>query len=61
MQLFFVCLRVQLGKFLLRAQLDCEVPTTKGNSMIIDLKTRATVPIRLDIQNYKVRYFECSW
>ncbi|KAI9252762.1 mitochondrial protein Pet127-domain-containing protein [Helicostylum pulchrum] len=40
----------KLGKFLLRSQLDCfDSRLPRGT---FDLKTRAAIPVRLDIQNY---------
>ncbi|KAI9482619.1 mitochondrial protein Pet127-domain-containing protein [Zychaea mexicana] len=41
----------KIGQFLLRSQLDCQDPRLPRKTF--DLKTRATVPIRLDISNYK--------
>lgn len=40
----------RLGKFLLRSQLDCYDPRLPRGTF--DLKTRAAVPVRLDIANY---------
>ena len=44
----------QAGPFLLRSQLDCKDPRLPRQTF--DLKTRATLPIRMDIENYKVKY-----
>ncbi len=43
---------IRTGDFLLRSQLDCideRLPL-----QIFDIKTRATVPVRLDVGNYQV-------
>ncbi|KAI8644545.1 mitochondrial protein Pet127-domain-containing protein, partial [Parasitella parasitica] len=40
----------ECGKFLLRSQLDCYDPKLPRGTF--DLKTRAVMPVRLDIQNY---------
>ncbi|KAI7861351.1 mitochondrial protein Pet127 [Spinellus fusiger] len=40
----------KIGKFLLRSQLDCYHPDLKRGTF--DLKTRAVIPIRLDMPNY---------
>ncbi|KAL7313228.1 hypothetical protein PS15m_007001 [Mucor circinelloides] len=40
----------EIGKFLLRSQLDCYDPKLPRGTF--DLKTRAVMPVRLDIQNY---------
>jgi hypothetical protein len=37
---------------LLRSQLDCEDPRVRSDKKVFDLKTRATLPIRLDVGNY---------
>ncbi|EED86069.1 predicted protein [Postia placenta Mad-698-R] len=42
----------QYGKFAMRAQLDCRSPDLPGTG-IFDIKTRAAVPIRYDLENYK--------
>jgi len=39
----------------LRSQLDCQHPNLPNQ--VFELKTRATIPIRIDIDNYKVRLF----
>ncbi|KAG1177788.1 hypothetical protein G6F70_003021 [Rhizopus microsporus] len=39
------------GKFLLRSQLDCYHPNLKRKTF--DLKTRAAIPVRLDVKNYE--------
>ncbi|KAI7886803.1 Pet127-domain-containing protein [Lichtheimia hyalospora FSU 10163] len=39
------------GKILLRSQLDCQDPRLPRKTF--DLKTRATVPVRLDVHNYQ--------
>ncbi|KAI7861071.1 mitochondrial protein Pet127-domain-containing protein [Circinella umbellata] len=41
----------KIGHFLLRSQLDCQDPRLPRKTF--DLKTRAAVPIRLDMNNYK--------
>ncbi|KAG2216065.1 hypothetical protein INT45_010634, partial [Circinella minor] len=41
----------KIGHFLLRSQLDCQDPRLPRRTF--DLKTRAAVPIRLDMNNYK--------
>ncbi|KAI9312750.1 mitochondrial protein Pet127-domain-containing protein [Dichotomocladium elegans] len=40
-----------IGKILLRSQLDCQDPRLPRKTF--DLKTRAAIPVRLDIQNYQ--------
>lgn len=45
----------KFGQFLLRSQLDCHDPRLPRGTF--DLKTRAAMPIRLDIQNYKVNIY----
>lgn len=42
---------VQTGNLLLRSQLDCHHQSLPRK--IFDLKTRATIPIRLDVENYR--------
>lgn len=37
----------------MRAQLDCHHPVLPGTG-VFDIKTRAAVPIRYDLENYKV-------
>jgi hypothetical protein len=45
---------VNYGDILLRSQLDCHEPSLVGPlSKVFDLKTRATLPIRLDNENYE--------
>ena len=39
----------------MRSQLDCVDPRLPGTG-VFDIKTRAAVPIRLDILNYEVKY-----
>ncbi|KAI8140506.1 mitochondrial protein Pet127-domain-containing protein [Fennellomyces sp. T-0311] len=41
----------KIGHLLLRSQLDCQHPGLPRKTF--DLKTRAAVPVRLDMQNYK--------
>ncbi|KAI9245575.1 mitochondrial protein Pet127-domain-containing protein [Sporodiniella umbellata] len=41
----------QYGDFLLRSQLDCHHPSLSRKTF--DLKTRAAIPVRLDVSNYK--------
>lgn len=43
----------QVGNFVLRSQLDAYSPT-RG---VFDLKTRAVLPIRKDISNYKKHFW----
>lgn len=38
----------------MRSQLDCYDPRLPGSG-VFDIKTRAAMPIRLDIMNYEVR------
>lgn len=52
----FLCTR-KIGKFLLRSQLDCFDPKLPRGTF--DLKTRAVMPVRLDIQNYAVSVLAC--
>ena len=40
----------------MRSQLDCVDNRLPGTG-VFDLKTRAAVPIRLDMLNYEVRWF----
>lgn len=42
----------QFGNFLLRSQLDCQDPRLPRRTF--DLKTRAAIPVRLDLNNYQV-------
>lgn len=42
---------LQTSNFLLRSQLDCHDPRLPKKSF--DLKTRATLPIRMDVNNYR--------
>ena len=42
-----------IGDFLVRSQLDAHDPRLPGTGMF-DLKTRAVVSIRMDVQNYKL-------
>ena len=42
----------QAGKLLIRSQIDCWDPRLPNKTF--DLKTRATLPIRMDVQNYKM-------
>jgi hypothetical protein len=39
----------------MRSQLDCVDPRLPGTG-VFDIKTRAAVPIRLDILNYEVKH-----
>jgi len=43
---------IQAGDMVLRSQLDCQHPDLPKK--VFDLKSRATIPIRLDVENYKV-------
>lgn len=43
----------------MRSQLDCLDPRLPGTG-VFDIKTRAAVPIRLDILNYEVRVLRQS-
>ena len=45
----------QSDRFVMRSQLDCVDPRLPGTG-VFDIKTRAAVPIRLDILNYEVKY-----
>ena len=47
---------LQSKKFVMRSQLDCVDNRLPGTG-VFDLKTRAAVPIRLDMLNYEVRWF----
>lgn len=42
----------QSGRFVMRSQLDCHDPRLPGTG-VFDLKTRAALPIRMDLWNYK--------
>ncbi len=44
---------VKMNSMLLRSQLDCQDSAVKGQKKVFDLKTRATLPIRLDVTNYQ--------
>lgn len=44
----------QSQKFVMRSQLDCQDTRLPGTG-VFDLKTRACLPIRMDILNFKVR------
>lgn len=44
---------IQTSNLLMRSQLDCWDPRLEGTGFF-DVKTRATVAIRHDIDNYKV-------
>ena len=39
----------------MRSQLDCQDPRLPGSG-VFDIKTRAALPIRLDMMNYEVCY-----
>jgi len=41
------------GQILMRSQLDCYSPHIPRDRKTFDIKTRATLPIRMDIGNYK--------
>jgi hypothetical protein len=43
----------KVGEMLFRAQLDAFDPKLKGKRKVFDLKTRATLPIRMDVANYQ--------
>lgn len=43
----------QFGKYVMRSQLDCHDPRLPGTG-IFDIKTRAALPIRLDLMNWEV-------
>ncbi|CEP14617.1 hypothetical protein [Parasitella parasitica] len=49
----------ECGKFLLRSQLDCYDPKLPRGTF--DLKTRAAMPVRLDIQNYAASSAFCLY
>ena len=42
----------QSRKFVMRSQLDCHDPRLPGTG-VFDIKTRAVLPVRMDIMNYK--------
>jgi len=44
---------LKLNKYMIRSQIDCWSPATVGPYKSFDLKTRATVAVRLDVENYK--------
>jgi hypothetical protein len=46
----------QSDRFLMRSQLDCVDPRLPGSG-VFDVKTRAAIPIRLDLLNFEVRVF----
>ena len=43
---------MKAGKLLLRSQIDARGTDHNGNPIVFELKTRATAPLRYDIQNY---------
>lgn len=43
----------KVGQMLFRAQLDARDPLLRGKRKVFDLKTRATLPIRLDVANHE--------
>jgi hypothetical protein len=45
-------IRKQSRKFVMRSQLDCHDPRLPGTG-VFDLKTRAALPVRMDVMNYK--------
>lgn len=44
----------QSNRFVMRSQLDCHDPRLPGTG-VFDLKTRACLPIRMDLLNFEVR------
>lgn len=44
--------RIQSRRLVMRSQLDCHDPRLPGTG-VFDLKTRAALPVRMDIMNYK--------
>jgi hypothetical protein len=51
----------QSEKFVMRSQLDCHDSRLPGTG-VFDIKTRAAVPLRLDLLNYEVGVLEpYSW
>ena len=49
----------QIGRFLMRSQLDCIHSSVPGTG-VFDIKTRAISPIRHDVHNYTVRTYLLS-
>jgi len=45
------------GRFVMRSQLDCHDSRLPGTG-VFDIKTRACLPIRLDVLNYEVNQFQ---
>lgn len=50
----------QSNKFVMRSQLDCQDSRLPGTG-VFDLKTRAALPIRLDMLNYQVSIHLLLW
>lgn len=46
------CRYAKVGSYVMRSQLDCQDPRLPGTG-VFDIKTRASLPIRLDIMNYE--------
>lgn len=44
----------QFGDYIMRSQLDCHDPRLPGTG-VFDIKTRAALPIRVDLMNWEVR------
>jgi hypothetical protein len=44
---------VKSGSLVLRSQLDCYDESVAGEKKVFDLKTRAVLPIRLDVENHE--------
>jgi hypothetical protein len=43
---------MKCGKMLLRSQIDAKGIDAEGNPIVFELKTRATAPLRYEIENY---------
>ena len=43
---------MMVGNMFLRSQIDCRGEDEEGNPIVFELKTRATAPLRYDIDNY---------
>lgn len=42
----------KIGNLIVRSQIDCEALDEEGNPFVFEIKTRATAPIRYDLNNY---------
>lgn len=47
----------KIGNLLIRSQIDCGATDENGNYFVFEIKTRATAPIRYDLENY-YKYFD---